>query len=82
MISEQHEERIKRETLISARLMANFNMTVIEIAEIIGVPKSTVHWRLRNRLKSINSELFYKVDTVLLMHKARNPLYKSNPSRQ
>lgn len=58
------EERIKKE----ASYMIKTKETVREIAKKFKVSKSTVHKDLHERLKSIDYELYKKVDEILKYH--------------
>ncbi len=57
-------ERIKNE----AKYMIETSKTIREIAKQFNVSKSTVHKDLKYRLKSINLDLFLKVENILKKH--------------
>lgn len=48
-----------------AYLMLDGNRTVREVAKIIGISKSTVHYDLTKRLNLIDNSLYLKVRRVL-----------------
>lgn len=58
------EERIRRE----ASYMIETNDTVREIAKKFCVSKSTVHKDLHERLRTIDYELYIKIDEILKYH--------------
>lgn len=58
----------KERTLREAFYMVETKKTVREIAKKFKVSKSTVHKDLHERLKTIDSSLYEKVDEILKYH--------------
>lgn len=58
------EERVLKEAIY----MVETKQTVREIAKRFGVSKSTVHKDLRERLKSLDYDLYLCVDEILNYH--------------
>lgn len=61
-------ENIKERVLKEANLLIEKKLTIRELANIIGVSKSTVHNDMRNRLKLINKELYLDINKLFLDH--------------
>ena len=62
------KKEIQKRVLEEANIIIKKELTIREIAKEIKVSKSTVHKDLKDRLKKINKELFYKVNKVLKKH--------------
>ena len=62
------KRNIKERVLKEANLLIEKKLTIRELADIIGVSKSTVHNDMRNRLKLINKELYSDINSLFLDH--------------
>ncbi len=62
------KRNIKERVLKEANLLIEKKLTIRELADIIGVSKSTVHNDMRNRLKLINKELYSDINNLFLDH--------------
>ena len=59
---------ISNRVIKEANYIISTNDTVRDIAKIFKVSKSTVHKDLHDRLRTINIELYNKVDSILKYH--------------
>lgn len=62
------------ETIEAARLIAQ-DLTITQVADITGVPRSTIHYRLRTRLEHLDVCLASEVDRILVAHRKVDPSY-------
>ena len=62
-------ETIKNRVLYQAKVMLEEKLTVIEVAKIIGLSKSTIHKDLTEKLKLIDEELYDDVVELLEYNK-------------
>lgn len=60
---------IRNRVLEEADYILKSKKTVREIAEVFKISKSTVHKDLKYRLKSLDYNMFLKVEKILLFHK-------------
>ncbi len=58
-------DELEKRVIEIAYLMLDGNRTVREVARIIGISKSTVHYDLTKRLDSIDNSLYLKVRKLL-----------------
>ncbi len=63
------DEAIRRRVLYQARVMLDNELTVREVAKIIGLSKSTIHKDLTEKLKIIDQDLFDDVANLLEYNK-------------
>lgn len=62
------KKKIKERILKESELMIQTDKTIREIANMLHVSKSTVHYDLKVRLYDLNLVLYYQVRTVLDEH--------------
>ena len=62
-------EAIRRRVLYQAKIMLEDQLTVREVAKIIGLSKSTIHKDLTEKLKLIDEELFDEITNLLEYNK-------------
>lgn len=62
-------EAIRRRVLYQARIMLDNQITVREVAKIIGLSKSTIHKDLTEKLKMIDENLFDEITKLLEYNK-------------
>lgn len=62
-------EAIRRRVLYQANVMLENQLTVRDVAKIIGLSKSTIHKDLTEKLKLIDEELFDEIATLLEYNK-------------
>ena len=62
-------EAIRRRVLYQAKVMLEDQLTVREVAKIIGLSKSTIHKDLTEKLKLIDEELFDEITNLLEYNK-------------
>lgn len=62
-------ETIRRRVLYQAKVMLEDQLTVREVAKIIGLSKSTIHKDLTEKLKLIDEELFDEITNLLEYNK-------------
>lgn len=62
------KKEIKERVLKEAILLKEKKLTIRQLANIIGVSKSTVHNDMRNRLKLIDKELYLDINELFLEH--------------
>ena len=62
-------EAIRNRVLFQARVMLENQLTVRDVAKIIGMSKSTIHKDLREKLKLIDENLFDEVTNLLEYNK-------------
>ena len=62
-------EAIRRRVLYQARVMLENQLTVREVAKIIGLSKSTIHKDLTEKLKIIDEELYDEIANLLEYNK-------------
>lgn len=55
-------------TLSEANYIIDTKKTVRELSKVFNVSKSTVHKDLHERLKTINNDLFKKVNAIMKYH--------------
>lgn len=60
---------VRIRTIETAKYILKTGATVREAAKRFGVSKTTVHKDMRKRLQNIDSELFRKVDCVLVKNR-------------
>ena len=59
---------ITKRILNEAKFMLNTKKTIRDIAKVFNISKSTVHKDLHERLLEIDSNLYYKIDSILKYH--------------
>lgn len=64
------QQYIEERILELANYTIQRNATVRETASKYGVSKSTVHKDLQDRLPLINKQLYYAVNTILMINKS------------
>ena len=62
-------EAIRRRVLYQAKVMLENQLTVREVAKIIGLSKSTIHKDLTEKLKLIDEELYDEIAVLLEYNK-------------
>ena len=62
-------EAIRRRVLYQAKVMLEDQLTVREVAKIIGLSKSTIHKDLTEKLKLIDEELYDEIAVLLEYNK-------------
>lgn len=62
------ENVIIKRVVSEAEYMIETGKTLREIAKVFGVSKSTVHKDLKDRLKSIDDDLYFEVQKILKYH--------------
>lgn len=62
-------EAIRRRVLYQAKVMLDNQLTVREVAKIIGLSKSTIHKDLTEKLKLIDENLFDEITDLLEYNK-------------
>ena len=62
------DKNIVKRVIDEGKYMLTTGKTVIEIALVFGVSKSTVHKDLRDRLFYINGDIYLKVSQILDYH--------------
>ena len=62
-------EAIRKRVLYQAKVMLDDQLTVREVAKIIGLSKSTIHKDLTEKLKLIDEELYDEIAILLEYNK-------------
>ena len=62
------QEKIKKRVLKEANMLVKNKMTIRELANTIGLSKSTIHNDMRKRLIHINKELYLEVNSLFIEH--------------
>lgn len=55
-----------KEVVFEAEFFLSSNKGVIKTAKLLQMPKSTLHWHLRKRLKELDYGLWIKVKALLM----------------
>ena len=76
------QEYIEQRTIESAMYIIENNATVREVAEYMGVPKSTIHHSLKTKLKDLDYSLYEKVDKLLKINKEERHIRGGNMTRE
>lgn len=76
-----NDEIIEERVLLSAKLIILENSNVRRVARRIGCSKSTVHKDLSERLKSIDYELYLKVQKIFEVNKKEKHLRGGNSTK-
>ena len=63
------DEAIKTRVIYQAKVMLDEQLTVREVAKIIGLSKSTIHKDLTEKLKKIDIDMYEEVSKLLEYNK-------------
>lgn len=66
-------KRIRRsdeDVILCGKLVAK-GLTVISIERVIGIPHSTVHWIVLNRLPKLDGDLYMECKSIFRLHKSK-----------
>ena len=58
------KDSIKKRVLEEANIIIHTKTTIRQLTKIMGVSKSTIHNDMQNRLRLVDRELYYKVQSV------------------
>ena len=61
-------EKIKKRVLAEALYMIETKKSLRELAKVFNVSKSTVHKDLKEKLKTIDNDLYHQVTLILTEH--------------
>ena len=75
-------EAIRRRVLYQAKVMLDDQLTVREVAKIIGLSKSTIHKDLTEKLKYVNPSLYQRAKEILNKNKSERHLRGGEATRR
>ena len=62
--------------------MINRNLSIREMAKILGVPKSTLHYRIKNKKRFVDDEFLLVAFDILMKEHKENMWEKGVKARQ
>ena len=62
--------RTDADVMLCGKLVAK-GLTVAAIEKFTGIPHSTVHWIVLNRLPRLNKDLYNNCKTIFRLHKSK-----------
>lgn len=75
-------EGAEESTRQAAVLMVERDATIIQASQFVGVPRATLHYRLRVLLPKTDNFLYLQVDRVLVRHRRCPPHYLIRSSKR
>lgn len=62
------EKRVKERVYNEANYIIKTNYTLRQLAQVFGLSKSTIHKDLKDRLKTLNNDLYKQVMKIFQSH--------------